>query len=302
MRSTIAITTPVHLIDGRKSAEKVKTHIAKAVEDLRRRHQIVPGLAILRIGNHKPSQVYVASKRRQCEEVGILSFEEHLPERVRPEEVLDLVHRLNCDPTIHGIIIQLPLPPHLETSQIITAIDPQKDVDGLHPLNLGKLTIGIPSFVPCTPLGCLDLIKTQFKSLRGLHAVVVGRSNLVGKPLMLLLLQQDCTVTMVHSKSKNPQAITSQADILVVAVGKPKLVTRSWVKPGAVVIDVGINHLMDEQGHSYLVGDVDFDSVKDVVKSITPVPGGVGPMTVSSLLLNTLRAVEQQAHLSAAQS
>lgn len=263
--------------------------------ELRRRHHIVPGLAIIRVGDHKASQVYVASKRRQCEDVGILSFEHHLPAGVKPEVVLDLVHRLNCDPTIHGIIIQLPLPSHLETSQIILAIDPSKDVDGLHPLNLGKLAMGFPSFVPCTPLGCLELIKTQFKSLKGLHAVIVGRSNLVGKPLMLLLLQHDCTVTIVHSKSRKPETITSQADILVVAVGKPRLVKRSWVKPGAVVIDVGINHLMDEEGNSYLVGDVDFEDVKDIVHAITPVPGGVGPMTVSSLLLNTLKAAEQQA-------
>jgi methylenetetrahydrofolate dehydrogenase (NADP+)/methenyltetrahydrofolate cyclohydrolase len=290
-----AITTSFHLIDGRESAEKIKAFIAKAVEDLRSRHHIVPGLAIIRIGAHKPSQVYVASKRRQCEDVGILSFEHHLSAQVKPEVVLDLIHRLNCDPIIHGIIIQLPLPSQLEPSQIILAIDPQKDVDGLHPLNLGKLIMGIPSFIPCTPLGCLELIKTQFKSLKGLHAVVVGRSNLVGKPLMLLLLQQDCTVSVVHSQSKNPEAIASQADILVVAVGKPRLVKRSWVKSGAVVIDVGINHLLDKDGNSYLVGDVDFEDVKDVVRAITPVPGGVGPMTVSALLLNTLKAAEQQA-------
>jgi methylenetetrahydrofolate dehydrogenase (NADP+)/methenyltetrahydrofolate cyclohydrolase len=290
------------LIDGRQSAEKLKAFISDAVQQLRQRYHIVPGLAIIRIGDHKPSQVYVASKQRQCEEVGILSFEHHLPEHVKPEVVLDLLHRLNVDSAIHGIIIQLPLPRHLDASKIIMAIDPLKDVDGLHPINLGRLAMGSPGFVPCTPLGCLELLKTQFKSLSGLHAVVIGRSNLVGKPLMLLLMQQDCTVSVVHSKTRKPESITSQADILVVAVGKPRLVKRTWVKPGAVVIDVGINHLLDKEGNSYLVGDVDFDDVKSIVKAITPVPGGVGPMTVSLLLLNTLKAAEQQAKLASQQS
>jgi len=261
---------------------------------LKAEKDIIPGLAIVRVGDNKASQVYVASKRRQCEDVGMLSFEHHLPGKTDVEFIIDLIHRLNCDPKVHGIIVQLPLPNHLETTRIILAIDPNKDVDGLHPLNLGKLAMGVPGFIPCTPLGCLELLKMQVNSLKGLHAVIIGRSNLVGKPLGLLLLQQDCTVTLVHSKSKNPQQISSQADILVVAIGQAQLIDRSWVKPGAIVIDVGINHLVDELGNAYLVGDVNFEDVRDIAQAITPVPGGVGPMTVVSLLLNTLKAAKEQ--------
>lgn len=282
------------VIDGRVLAKEIKEQLKQEIKRLRVKYKSIPGLAIVRVGNDKPSQVYVASKCKQCEEVGILPHEYHLRQNATADELLNLIHRLNADNQIHGIVVQLPLPSHFNVNHIISAIDPRKDVDGLHPLNIGKLTCGIKSYMPCTPVGCMLLIKTMLKKLTGLHAVMVGCSNLVGKPMGLLLLQEGCTVSFINSKTINPQALARQADILVVAVGKPNLVQKDWVKPGAVVIDVGINTGVDKKGESFLLGDVDFEGVSTVAKAITPVPGGVGPMTVSCLLRNTVQAFKDQ--------
>jgi methylenetetrahydrofolate dehydrogenase (NADP+)/methenyltetrahydrofolate cyclohydrolase len=265
------------------------------VRALQRKHGVTPCLAIIRVGEHAPSQTYVTSKRRQCEEVGILSFEYHLPSHIESRALAHLLCTLNQDSSIHGILIQLPLPAHLDSKKLLLDLDPRKDVDGLHPFNLGRLAMGVPTFIPCTPLGCLALIKSRLTSLKGQRVVIVGRSNLVGKPLGLLLLNQDCTVTWVHSQTSQPEIIAAQADILVAAVGQPKLITKAWVKPGAIVIDVGINYVLDSKGETSLVGDVDFEDVKDVAQAISPVPGGVGPMTVAFLLSNTLKAAQEQA-------
>ncbi len=243
--------------------------------------------------------MYVASKKRQCEEVGIRSFEHALRKNTKQQTIVDLIHSINEDPEIHGLIVQLPLPEGFDRKMILQAISPEKDVDGLHPLNLGRLFCDIKGgFIPCTPKGCLRLIHTVQKKLEGLKAVIIGASNLVGKPLALLLLQEDCTVSILHSKSKNLARICATADILVAAAGAPLLVKKDWVKEGAIVIDVGINHLVDKQGNSYLTGDVDYESVHKKTKAITPVPGGVGPMTVACLLENTVIAAERAANQS----
>lgn len=276
------------IIDGRAFAATLKTQLKQQAHKFSTVHGILPGLAILRVGDDPASKVYVASKKKQCKEVGIHAVEHYLPADTPQERVLALIQQLNHEPTIHGFIVQLPLPPHLDRNILLRSIDPLKDVDGLHPENLGLLFYGSPRFIPCTPKGCLALILAIEQDLQGLHAVVVGASNLVGKPMAQLLLQKGCTVTTLHSRSKNPASLAAQADILVVAAGVPGLVTAEWVKPGAIVIDVGINRIADKQ----LVGDVDFAMVKDKVRAITPVPGGVGPLTVASLLQNTLQAAE----------
>lgn len=274
------------LIDGRHVANSLKKTLASQIHALKKKKKIVPSLAIIRIGSNKASQVYVASKCRQCEEIGMISVEHSFPEGVAEDTILDIIQHLNVDSKVHGIILQLPLPRHLDAYHLISAINPEKDVDGLHPINMGRLAMGEPGLVPCTPLGCLELLKRE-TPLVGKHAVIIGRSNLVGKPLALLLLNENCTVTLVHRQTKNIEEICRQADILVAAAGQPKLVKASWVKPGAIVLDVGINHLVDDQGHTDLVGDVDFEDVETVAGALTPVPGGVGPMTVVSLLRNT---------------
>lgn len=283
-----------HLIDGRSFAMAIKDQLARHVVHLYETKGNRPGLAIVRIGEHVPSQIYVSSKKQQCSEIGIRSFEYHFPETTPEEEIIKRLEKLNEDPEIHGIIIQLPIPAPFNKNKILQNIAPAKDVDGLHPLNMGKLFCGLPTLIPCTPKGCLKLIHSVKKDLKGLHAVVIGTSNLVGRPLAQLLLQEGCTVTSIHSKTQDPHLLAAQGDILVAAAGVPLLVQESWIKSGAIVIDVGINHMIDKKGKPYIVGDVDFDLVKHKVRAISPVPGGVGPMTVACLLENTVQAAEAQ--------
>lgn len=284
-----------HILNGKELAARIKTKIKKQISLLQNKG-IVPMLAVVRVGDNPASKIYVTSKCRQSEEVGIQANEYHLNADVSRAEVLDLIYRLNADQSIHGILIQLPLPPHIDHFEMISAVDPNKDVDGLHPLNQGLLATGQPGIVPCTPKGCLSLLKEYKKSLSGLNAVVVGRSILVGRPIGLLLLNENCTVTYTHSKTANIESITREADILIAAVGIPRLLTKSWIKPGAIVIDVGINYLIHADGSSDLVGDVDYHVVKEIAEAITPVPGGVGPMTVASLLQNTVELTERAAN------
>lgn len=284
------------LLNGRALATAVKKSLHERIVRLKKDHKIRPGLAIIRIGNNPSSQVYVTSKKRQCQEIGIRSFEHVLPETTSLETIIDLIHNINDDPEIHGLIVQLPLPAGLNKDVILQAIDPQKDVDGLHPLNLGRLFCAIPEgYTPCTPRGCLHLLKSIHPSLRGLHATIIGTSNLVGKPMAHLLIQEGCSVTLINSKTKNPQDLCADADIVIAAAGVPLLVQESWIKPGATVIDVGINRLVTDEGTPYLVGDVDTQAVLEKVQAITPVPGGVGPLTVAYLLDNTVIAAELKA-------
>lgn len=285
------------LLDGKDLAAKIKRKLSNHVSSLTKNHGLVPTLAIIRVGENPASKLYVTSKCRQCEEVGIQAHEYYLPPTIPREDVIDLIYRLNADINTHGILVQLPLPDHLDSLDILSTLDPFKDVDGLNPLNLGKLIAGDPFHVPCTPKGCLTLLKEHYKDLTGMKAVIVGRSILVGKPLGMLLLNENCTVSYTHTKTKNITEETRQADILIAAAGIPKLVTKNWVKPGAIVIDVGINYLIHPDGSSDLVGDVDFHVVKEIARAITPVPGGIGPMTVVSLLQNTVAALLHQSRL-----
>ena len=266
------------IIDGKAHAAALRARVAERVAALQR----PPGLAVVLVGDDPASAVYVRNKGRATEAAGMRGFEHRLPAETTQADLLALVHRLNDDPGVDGILVQLPLPAHIDASAVITAIDPDKDVDGFHPLNAGRLATGLPGFVPCTPLGCLMLLRDVHQHLAGLEAVVVGRSNIVGKPMAQLLLAESCTVTVVHSRTRDTFAHVRQADIVVAAVGMPGLITGEWIKPGATVIDVGINRT--EAG---LVGDVDFASAKDVAGAITPVPGGVGPMTIACLIRNT---------------
>ncbi|WP_024304312.1 bifunctional 5,10-methylenetetrahydrofolate dehydrogenase/5,10-methenyltetrahydrofolate cyclohydrolase [Pseudogulbenkiania sp. MAI-1] len=280
------------LIDGKAAAQEVVAAVKAAVEQ----EGLRPGLAVILVGDDPASAVYVRNKSRRAEECGFLSQQFSLPADTREEALLQLIARLNGDPAVHGILVQLPLPGHIDAHKVIQAIDPRKDVDGFHYENVGHLATGglTEALVPCTPLGALFLIKQVLgESLRGLHAVVIGRSNIVGKPMASLLLQHDCTVTIVHSRTLSPEAVCRQADIVVAAVGVPGLVKADWVKPGAVVIDVGINRIDQPGGDTRLVGDVDFDGVKTVASAITPVPGGVGPMTIAMLMQNTLNAARR---------
>jgi methylenetetrahydrofolate dehydrogenase (NADP+)/methenyltetrahydrofolate cyclohydrolase len=278
------------LIDGKAIAADLRKSIAEHVKILIEEHKITPGLAVVLVGDNPASQIYVKNKKRLSEQAGINSFVHILPKDAAEDEVLKLVHALNHDKKVHGILVQLPMPKHIDEATIIKNIDPAKDVDGLHIDNIGRLMIGMAGLVPCTPLGCIALIKSGTKNLTGLHAVVVGRSNLVGKPVAQLLLRENCTVTMAHSRTPQLSHITRQADILVVAVGQPELVKSDWVKPNAIVIDVGINRLEDGR----IVGDCDFADVAKVAGFLTPVPGGVGPMTIACLLGNTVVAACNQ--------
>ena len=277
------------LIDGKAIAAALRAEMAARVADLTAKGQRPPGLAVVLVGEDPASQVYVASKAKQTVEIGMRSFEHKLPAETPEAELLALIARLNADPAVDGILVQLPLPKHIDADKVIEAIAPEKDVDGFHPVNAGRLATGGRGFVPCTPRGSLRLVKSVRKDLAGLHAVVVGRSNIVGKPMALLLLGESCTVTIAHSKTRDLTAVCREADILVAAVGRPKLLGAEHVKPGAIVIDVGINRIADPAtGKSRLVGDVDFEAAKAVAGAITPVPGGVGPMTIACLLENTL--------------
>jgi methylenetetrahydrofolate dehydrogenase (NADP+)/methenyltetrahydrofolate cyclohydrolase len=271
------------IIDGKKEAELLRKEIRKEVFEIKESKNKVPGLTVILIGNYTPSQIYVKNKEKNSKEVGMNSDVIKYPDEVTEKEILDKIKELNNDQNVSGILVQLPLPKQIDKEKIINAIHPSKDVDGFNPVNVGNLSSGYQGLVPCTPMGCLMLIKKVEKNLSGKHAVIIGRSNLNGKPMAQLLLKENCTVTIVHSKTKNLQQECLKADILVAAVGVPNLVKKDWVKKDAIVIDVGINKLNDK-----IVGDVEFDQVKDIAKAITPVPGGVGPMTIACLLKNTL--------------
>jgi methylenetetrahydrofolate dehydrogenase (NADP+)/methenyltetrahydrofolate cyclohydrolase len=270
------------LIDGRAAAAALRQRVAAQVATFRAATGRAPVLATVLVGEDPASAVYVRSKGKATLEAGMESFSHSLSPDTSQADLLALISRLNADPAVDGILVQLPLPPHIDANTIILAIDPDKDVDGFHPVNAGRLAIGLPGFVPCTPLGCLMLLKDTLGELAGLHAVVVGRSNIVGKPMAQLLLKESCTVTIVHSRTRDLPSITRQADILVAAIGRPKMIVGDWLKPGATVIDVGINRTDDG-----LVGDVDFASASQVAAAITPVPGGVGPMTIACLIRNS---------------
>jgi methylenetetrahydrofolate dehydrogenase (NADP+) / methenyltetrahydrofolate cyclohydrolase len=277
------------LIDGKAAAAALRARVAAAATDLKARHDIVPGLAAVLAGNDPASEVYVRSKGKAVREAGLTSVEHRLPATVSEAELLDLIERLNADPAIDGILVQLPLPPQIEPSRIIAALDPAKDVDGFHPENVGRLWSGGAALVPCTPWGALLLLRQTLRTLAGMEAVVIGRSNIVGKPMAALLLAEHCTVTLAHSRSRDLSDIARRADILIAAAGRAELVRGSWIKPGATVIDVGINRLVGE-AKAKLVGDVASAEAQGIAGAITPVPGGVGPMTIACLLRNTLLA------------
>lgn len=278
------------LIDGKAIAETLRRDVAAAAARLTREHGLIPGLAVVLVGDDPASRVYVRNKARQTVEAGMRSFEHVLPAGTSEADLLALVERLNADPGVHGILVQLPLPKHIDANKIITAIDPAKDVDGFHPMSAGRLAIGQAALVPCTPLGAMLLIKTVAPQLAGLEAVVIGRSNIVGKPVAQLLLAENCTVTIAHSRTRDLPAVARRGDILVAAVGRPEFVRGDWIKPGAIVIDVGINRIATPDGKGRLVGDVAFAEAREVASAITPVPGGVGPMTIACLLRNTVVA------------
>jgi methylenetetrahydrofolate dehydrogenase (NADP+) / methenyltetrahydrofolate cyclohydrolase len=278
------------IIDGKRIAAELRTRVAGEVARVQRENALTPGLAVVLVGNDPASQIYVRSKHKLTQEAGMASFEHVLPADVAQGDLLALIARLNRDPLVHGILVQLPLPKPLDTEAVINAIDPAKDVDGLHPSNAGRLANGFSALSPCTPLGCIILTRSVHASLEGLNAIVIGRSNLVGRPLLQLLLNENATVTIAHSRSRDLARLCARADLVYAAVGKAEMVRGDWIKPGATVIDVGINRLIDTQGKTRLVGDVAFDEVSKVAGAITPVPGGVGPMTVACLLVNTLRA------------
>jgi len=277
------------VIDGKAFAAKVRGQVAEHVARLKAEHGLTPGLAVVLVGEDPASQVYVSSKGKSTVEVGMNSYEHKLDRETSEADLLALIDRLNRDPKVHGILVQLPLPKHLDSDLVINAIDPAKDVDGFHISNVGLLGTGQKSMVPCTPLGCLMMLRDHLGSLAGLNAVVVGRSNIVGKPMAQLLLGDSATVTIAHSKTKDLPGTCRQADILVAAVGRPEMIPGDWVKPGATVIDVGINRI-EKDGKTRLVGDVQYESAAKVAGAITPVPGGVGPMTIACLLANTLTA------------
>jgi methylenetetrahydrofolate dehydrogenase (NADP+)/methenyltetrahydrofolate cyclohydrolase len=291
--------TEARIIDGKAYAAGLRARIAEDVAKLKALHRLQPGLAVVLVGEDPASQIYVRSKGEQTRAAGMHSEEHRLPADAGQGEIVDLVKRLNADRNIHGILVQLPLPGGLDPAPVIAVIDPDKDVDGLTITNAGRLASGLPGLVPCTPAGCLMLIQEQLGSLRGKSAVVIGRSNLMGKPMAQLLLQADCTVTIAHSRTQDLPGVCRGADILVAAVGRPEMVKGDWIKPGAVVIDVGINRLAPavEGAKGRIVGDVAFEEARSAAGAITPVPGGVGPMTIACLLNNTLIAARRQAGL-----
>ena len=277
-------------IDGKAFAQGLRERVGEAVSSLQRDHGLTPGLAVVLVGEDPASQVYVRNKGKQTLETGMKSFEHKLPDTTSETELLGLIDQLNADPDVHGILVQLPLPDQIDSHAVINAINPDKDVDGFHLINVGRLSTGASGLVPCTPLGCLMLLKDELGDLSGKNAVVVGRSNIVGKPMAALLLAESCTVTIAHSRTQDLAGVCREADILVAAVGRPEMIPGDWVKPGATVIDVGINRIEGEEGKTRLVGDVDYASSEAVAGAITPVPGGVGPMTIACLLRNTVQA------------
>jgi methylenetetrahydrofolate dehydrogenase (NADP+)/methenyltetrahydrofolate cyclohydrolase len=287
------------IIDGKAIAADLRAKIASEVARIQVAHKLVPGIAVVQVGDNPASSVYVRSKSKAVAEAGMRAFDHKLPESVSEAELLMLIGKLNGDARVNGILVQLPLPPHIDAQKVIASIEADKDIDGFHPLNAGRHATGLPGLVPCTPLGCVMLAKTVLPSLSGLEAVVIGRSNIVGKPLVQLLLAEDATVTVAHSKTRDLPAVCRRADLLVAAIGRPEMVRGDWIKPGATVIDVGINRVAGEGGKSRIVGDVAFAEAEKLAAAITPVPGGVGPMTIACLLLNTLRAACAQNGLEA---
>jgi methylenetetrahydrofolate dehydrogenase (NADP+)/methenyltetrahydrofolate cyclohydrolase len=278
------------IIDGKSIAAELRARVASEVQRLKNQHGLEPGLAVVLVGENPASAVYVRSKAKQTVEAGMRSFDHRLPDAVSQTDLLALVGKLDADPAVHGILVQLPLPRQIDSQKVLNAVDPAKDVDGFHPVNVGGLATGLPALTPCTPLGCIMLAKTVHRSLEGMEAVVVGRSNIVGKPLIQLLLAENATVTVAHSRTRDLPAVTRRADIVFAAVGRPDMVRGDWIKPGATVIDVGINRVSSADGKGRIVGDVAFDEASQIAGAITPVPGGVGPMTSACLLVNTVRA------------
>ena len=289
------------IIDGKAFAARLRGRVAEAVPSFVQAAGRKPGLAVVLVGEDPASSVYVRSKGKATLEAGMESFEHRLPASAAQEELIALIHRLNEDDAVDGILVQLPLPAGMDEKQVIRAIDPAKDVDGFHVANAGRLAVGEEALVPCTPLGCIMLLKDRLGDLSGMDAVVLGRSNIVGKPMAQLLLKENCTVTIAHSRTRDLAELVGRADIVVAAVGRPQMVRGDWLKPGAIVIDVGINRIQIGAGKTKLVGDVDFESAAEVAGAITPVPGGVGPMTIAVLLRNTLVAAHSRAGLPAPQ-
>ena len=286
------------IIDGKSIAAALRATVKAQTQALRAAHGIVPGLAVVLLGDDPASQSYVASKSRAVTEVGMQPFDHHLPASVSEAELLALVQKLNAEPAVHGVLVQMPLPPQISTKRVVASIDPDKDVDGFHPLNAGRLFTGLPALAPCTPIACIKLIKTVHASLAGCEALMVGRSHIVGNPLAQLLLKENATVTIAHTRSRDLPALCRRAEILCVAMGHAELVRGDWIRPGSTVIDIGINRA-SAGGKSRIVGDVNFAEALEVAGAITPVPGGVGPMTIACLLFNTLRAACMQAGLPA---
>jgi methylenetetrahydrofolate dehydrogenase (NADP+)/methenyltetrahydrofolate cyclohydrolase len=278
------------IIDGKQIAANVRAEVAAEVARLQKDHGLKPGLAVVLVGEDPASKVYVANKAKQTVEVGMNSWEHRLPAETSEADVLAVVNKLNNDPACHGILVQLPLPKHINSEKVLNSINPDKDVDGFHPVNVGRLWVGERALVPCTPTGSVILAKTVQPSLSGLDAVVIGRSNIVGKPVAALLLRENCTVTIAHSRTKNIGDVVKRADLVIAAVGIPEMVKASWIKPGATIIDVGINRVPSDNGKTKLVGDVAYAECAQVAGAITPVPGGVGPMTIACLLRNTAQA------------
>ncbi|MCH9052337.1 MAG: bifunctional methylenetetrahydrofolate dehydrogenase/methenyltetrahydrofolate cyclohydrolase FolD [Proteobacteria bacterium] len=288
------------IIDGKAFAARLRAEIAAKAEAIKASHDIVPGLATVRVGENPASEIYVRNKSKAAKAAGMLSFAHNLPEETREAELLALIDRLNGDDTVHGILVQLLLPGHISPRAVIAAVDPAKDVDGFHPINAGRLVTGAGGgFIPCTPQGCMMLLKEVRRDLTGLKALVAGRSNIVGKPMASLLLAENCTVTMAHSRTRDLAEECRQADILIAAVGQPRLIKGAWIKPGATVIDVGFSRIEGARGEIRLVGDVEFTEAVKVAGAITPVPGGVGPMTIACLLRNTLIAACHQSGIEA---
>ena len=290
-----------NIINGKEFAVSLRAKVKSYVDEIKKKENVTPGLAVILVGEDPASQVYVRNKGKQTIEAGMNSYEHKLDASTSRETLLNLVKKLNADDNVHGILCQLPLPDHLNEEEVINSIDPKKDVDGFHISNVGLLNTGQKSMVPCTPLGCILLLKDTLGSLSGKNAVIIGRSNIVGKPMASLLLKESCTVTIAHSRTKNIEELCSTADILVAAVGRPEMVNKNWVKEGAIVIDVGINRIkktVDGEEKNVLVGDVNFAAVKEIAGGITPVPGGVGPMTIACLLANTVTSCYRSRDLS----
>ena len=296
---TVERFVTARIIDGKAIAAELRVKVAAEVKRLSAQHGVTPGLAVVLAGDNPASLSYVGSKAKVTVETGMKSFDHRLPDSVGQAELMALVKKLNADPAVHGILVQLPLPKQIDSQKVLNAIDPAKDVDGFHPVNAGRLSTGLPALTPGTPLGCIHLAKSVHPSLEGMEAVVVGRSNIVGKPLLQLLLNENATVTVAHSRTRDLPGVCRRADLLFAAVGRPEMIRGDWIRPGATVVDVGINRITGADGKNRIVGDVAYGEAAEVAGAITPVPGGVGPMTIACLLANTLRAACAQAGLAA---